>query len=1061
MSENPNPKPNPDLPLEETQAATPTASAQPASVTGVTTDVTTDFDESDSAPSSSRLGLFGSAPRTPATNQMVADYRLEKKLGEGGMGRVFKALDPQGRAVAIKLLSQHLTCSDEALQRFKQEGYIASQINHPHCVFVHRVDEDRGTPFIAMELMTGKTLKDMVQHGGRLPYKEAVRLILQCIDGLIEAHRLGMIHRDIKPANCYLDEEGNVKIGDFGLARSLVDDSELTRTGAFLGTPLFASPEQLLGQKIDERSDIYSLSATLYYLLAGRAPFESPNAAQVIAKIASSDPPSLKDNDVNAPPALEAVLMRGLARDVNKRFESFQKMRAALLPLTEPDREIASLPRRAVAAFLDLSIFSVLFRLAVVGVTSLIGLSLNQLPHWLPYLSLVGWFVYLWLFEWLLGWTIGKRIVKLKVVDSQLGMRQSAIKLLMRTGIFVLAMESIRILNHMFFVQPGDNGSALATSISFVVGVAVIMAAWRRSGKRQLTHEWYSQTETCLAMPERAAVTAELDLPEWTLPMIGQPTCPLELGRFAIKGQLKTRQADQWLLAHDVNLEREVWIHWLPSGAPPITTERKNCNLRTRMRVIESGIEQKRHWDAFLAPEGIPLSVFIQHGSHLPWPIAHHLMEQLVSDCDLPRDQIQSDDPWNVHRYWLDRAGRLTLAEADVELSASAGQNTPEDLLQQVALAALPPKHSLRRKKHLVQLPQPITGDVSDLPSYAGLRLLERVADKRLTLPQLKNELEVVNRTADQVTPSMRFVHAATVTLMVSPLLVVIMIVLLMNTVMLMEKRFRHSQLLATVSHVQRFPEKYPTAWEGLTEQDKTLWLAPEKISQVKKSLQEKQSEMQVAYAHCNPIERMVFNALEINETSIHSDMMPSDMVSSDRPSGTSTVSDAEQAGKSVQVQAPVEIRIGGLLKKSESLVGLVASVASKDELWQPVRLPEDQRETFGWILLCPLVVVTIWTGLTRGGLAQMLTGVTAVRRDGCRIGWMRAWWRSAFLFAPYAILTWIIIQLEANSVQWMWLTLQLKIALCFLPAFYLVGALVWPQAAPHDKLCGTAVVPR
>ncbi|MFN7841178.1 MAG: serine/threonine-protein kinase, partial [Pirellula sp.] len=140
------------------------------------------------------------------------------------------------------------------------------------------------------------------------------------MDGLIAAHSLGMIHRDIKPANCYLDDDGNVKIGDFGLARSLVSNSDLTQTGAFLGTPLFASPEQLLGQTVDARSDIYSLSATLYYLLAGKAPFESPNAAQVIARIASSDPPSFKSVGVEVPPSLEQIVMKGLSRDASKRY---------------------------------------------------------------------------------------------------------------------------------------------------------------------------------------------------------------------------------------------------------------------------------------------------------------------------------------------------------------------------------------------------------------------------------------------------------------------------------------------------------------------------------------------------------------------------------------------------------------------------------------------------------------------------------------------------------------------------------------------------------------------
>jgi serine/threonine protein kinase len=247
--------------------------------------------------------------------------------GEWG---VYSAADESGQRVALKLLSPNLSSSEEALARFKQEGLIASQINHPHCVFVHRVDEEGGTPFIAMELMSCQTLKDIIQRDGPLDWWQAVRLILQCIDGLQNAHTRGMIHRDIKPANCYLDDSGNVKIGDFGLARSLVGDSELTQTGAFLGTPLFASPEQLLGQSIDERSDIYSLAATFYYLLAGKAPFESPHAAQVIAKIASTDPPPLRWLRSDIPLALEQIVLRGLARDPAKRFASVDQFRQEL-----------------------------------------------------------------------------------------------------------------------------------------------------------------------------------------------------------------------------------------------------------------------------------------------------------------------------------------------------------------------------------------------------------------------------------------------------------------------------------------------------------------------------------------------------------------------------------------------------------------------------------------------------------------------------------------------------------------------------------------------------------
>ena len=152
-----------------------------------------------------------SSPNTTQKRQKtVGGYRLMKMLGEGGMGRVYQAVDESGRMVAIKLLSPELSRSPEALDRFKLEGVIASAISHPHCVFVHRADEDCGTPFIAMELMTGQTLKDIVTKRGPLPHTEAIPLVLQCIDGLIEAHSRGMIHRDVKPANCHLDDQGNV-----------------------------------------------------------------------------------------------------------------------------------------------------------------------------------------------------------------------------------------------------------------------------------------------------------------------------------------------------------------------------------------------------------------------------------------------------------------------------------------------------------------------------------------------------------------------------------------------------------------------------------------------------------------------------------------------------------------------------------------------------------------------------------------------------------------------------------------------------------------------------------
>jgi serine/threonine protein kinase len=169
------------------------------------------------------------------------------------MGAVYEAEAPDtGSRVAVKLLSTRLAASPTSVERFRQEGRLASQLAHPRCVFVLAADTDAGRPYIVMELMPGRTLKDVVDERGPLPPDQAVAHILDVVDGLAEAHRLGVLHRDVKPSNCFLTADGRVKVGDFGLSKSLATsaDRHLTQTGAFLGTVLFASPEQLRGDGV-------------------------------------------------------------------------------------------------------------------------------------------------------------------------------------------------------------------------------------------------------------------------------------------------------------------------------------------------------------------------------------------------------------------------------------------------------------------------------------------------------------------------------------------------------------------------------------------------------------------------------------------------------------------------------------------------------------------------------------------------------------------------------------------------------------------------------------------
>src|SRR5437763_75529 len=195
--------------------------------------------------------------------EAVGGYRLLRVLGIGGMGKVYEAEDANTKQhVALKLISAEYAGSPQAIERFRQEGRLAGLIAHPRCVFVLAADEEAGRPYIVMELMAGDNLDEYVRRHGPLPPNKAVRMVLDIIEGLQEAHRVGVVHRDMKPSNCFFGGDGRLKVGDFGLSKSLAQGSHLTKTGSFLGTPLYASPEQVRGETVDTQSDLYATAAT-------------------------------------------------------------------------------------------------------------------------------------------------------------------------------------------------------------------------------------------------------------------------------------------------------------------------------------------------------------------------------------------------------------------------------------------------------------------------------------------------------------------------------------------------------------------------------------------------------------------------------------------------------------------------------------------------------------------------------------------------------------------------------------------------------------------------------
>ncbi|MBX6316074.1 MAG: protein kinase, partial [Isosphaeraceae bacterium] len=323
------------------------------------------------APQDTPTQAYTLIPRSEAAGSKVperlAGYRLVRPLGQGGMGTVYEAEEASwGRKVALKILSPEILTSPEAVERFRQEGRLASTIAHARCVFVLAADEEAGLPYIVMELMPGETLQDLVAKEGPLPVERAVALILDVIEGLREAHRLGVIHRDVKPSNCFLEADGRVKVGDFGLSKSLTAESHLTRTGAFLGTPLYASPEQIKGEPVDRRTDVYSVAATLYFLLTGRPPFQGSDAAATLAKIVSDPLPPVRSLRPEIPAELDRVLLKGLERSRERRWPDLAALRDALIPFAPGRLAMGGVGLRLTAFLIDVHLLKFLI-LTVIG----------------------------------------------------------------------------------------------------------------------------------------------------------------------------------------------------------------------------------------------------------------------------------------------------------------------------------------------------------------------------------------------------------------------------------------------------------------------------------------------------------------------------------------------------------------------------------------------------------------------------------------------------------------------------------------------------------------------
>ena len=253
-------------------------------------------------------------------------YQVIEELGKGGMGRVYKVLDNEiGEKVALKLLNPEIAAESKTIERFRNELKTARQISHKHVCRMYHLSKEEGTPYIVMEYVRGEDLKSMIRMMGRLSPGQSVSIARQVCEGLAEAHRLGVVHRDLKPQNIMIDRNGNVKIMDFGIARTL-QAKGITGAGVMIGTPEYMSPEQAEGKEADERADIYALGIILFEMLTGRVPFEGETPLSIALKHKTESPPDPRKFNTQIPDQLARLILRCLEKDKGKRYQSAHEL---------------------------------------------------------------------------------------------------------------------------------------------------------------------------------------------------------------------------------------------------------------------------------------------------------------------------------------------------------------------------------------------------------------------------------------------------------------------------------------------------------------------------------------------------------------------------------------------------------------------------------------------------------------------------------------------------------------------------------------------------------------
>jgi eukaryotic-like serine/threonine-protein kinase len=688
----------------------------------------------------------------PQVEEKFGEYRIIRLLGRGGMGEVYEAAhEPTGRRVALKVMGHALT-SDTDRKRFLREGRLAASISHPHIVYVFGSEEIGGRPVIAMELVQGGTLKDRVRKEGPLKIAEAVDATLQMIDGLEAAHAAGILHRDIKPANCFVGPDGTVKVGDFGLSISTIARGEtlLTSSGSVLGTPSYASPEQLRGEELDVASDIYSVGASLYYLLTGKPPHEAQDLVKLITEVLDKTPPSPRQHRREIPHGLARVIMRCLAKDRARRFSDYAALRDALLPFNSVAARPATVGLRFVAGLIDELIAfgpSYVFMVFYANDPLQTFVQTRTPATFALWILFFAWYLlYYAVPEGLRGAAVGKTICRLRVVGSDRqapGVLRALGRAFIYTGNYVIPS-----LLTIFFVSASDlrdrmaRGDWTLADWAWLPLFLLLFITMRRSNGYAAVHDLLTHTRV---VTREAAVQREKLLAQPGPVVAASPMT--KYGVYNVLGVLADWGGAKLLLGHDEALRRNVWIHLVPPGTPPISTRRRDVSRAGRLRWLNGTRSDSEAWDAYEAIDGAPLLTLAR--TPQPWSRVRLWLLDLAEELDHAAGDAAVDPLLNPDRVWITARGHAVLLEFPApgvtrvppSSPANTEANSTQQFLDEVATIALGPEKdrsklplharafltSLRNKTF--QEPKVIIGNLKSLATrLAGVSRRRRLA---------------------------------------------------------------------------------------------------------------------------------------------------------------------------------------------------------------------------------------------------------------------------------------------------------------------------------------------